>query len=203
MSLVIRLVRLMAGLLICGIAVGLMIQSGLGVPPWDVLHQGVSLLTPLTIGQVSIAVGFVVILMWIPLRQIPGVGTIANAIVIGSTIDVVIARVERPQELGWRVGYMVAGPILMGLGSALYIGAGLGPGPRDGLMTGIAERGPTIRLTRTVIEGSVLLGGWALGGTFGLGTMVFAVGIGPMVQLFMGLIPGVYLRREATAVPSG
>lgn len=191
--------RLLIGLVLCGIGVGLMIQSGLGVPPWDVLHQGISLLTPLTIGQVSIAMGFVVILMWIPLRQVPGIGTIANAIVIGSTMDIVIARIGQPGELGWRVGFMLAGPVLMGLGTALYIGAGLGPGPRDGLMTGISERGPTIRLTRTVIEGFVLIIGWTLGGTFGFGTVLFALSVGPLVQIFMGLIPGAYRRRPATA----
>lgn len=191
-----RFPRLMVGLVLCGIGVAFMLESELGLPPWDVLHQGISLRTPLTIGQATIAVGLAVIVLWIPLRQVPGVGTIANAIVIGSTVDVMGSFMPEVTGTGPRWALMLAGPVLMGLGSALYIGAGLGTGPRDGLMTGIAARGLSIRLTRTLIEGSALLIGWLLGGRFGLGTVVFALTVGPLVQFFIAVIPGVYLHRR-------
>jgi uncharacterized membrane protein YczE len=198
-----RFPRLLSGLVLCGAGVAFMVESDLGLPPWDVLHQGISFRTPLTIGQASIAVGLFVIVFWIPLRQVPGIGTIANAIVIGSTVDVVGAVMPDVETATSRWMLMLAGPVLMGLGSALYIGAGLGTGPRDGLMTGIAARGLSIRLTRTLIEGSALLTGWLLGGRFGAGTIVFAATVGPLVQFFIGRIPGIYLHQKPVEVKTG
>ncbi len=197
-----RLLRLFAGLVTCGIGVASMIQSDLGVPPWDVFHQGISFRTPLTIGQVSIVVGFAVMLLWIPLRQRPGFGTIANAIVIGTTMDLVRPLFPTDPTLATRWILVLAGPVLMGLGSALYIGARLGPGPRDGLMTGIAARGPSIRLARTVIEGTALIVGWVLGGRFGIGTILFAATVGPLVQFFMRLIPEHAASQTVEAEPA-
>lgn len=179
-----------------------MVESDLGVPPWDVFHQGISVRTPLTIGQVSIVVGFAVMLLWIPLRQRPGFGTVANALVIGTTIDLARPFFPADPSLPLRWALVAAGPVLMGLGSALYIGARLGPGPRDGLMTGIAARGPSIRLARTGIEGTALLVGWVLGGRFGIGTILFATTVGPLVQFFMRVIPEHGARSSVEPEPA-
>jgi uncharacterized membrane protein YczE len=166
-----------------------MVRARLGLGPWEVLHQGISNHTGVPIGTVGIAVGFLVLLGWIPLRQRLGVGTITNVVLIGVTIDVVLAWTDDPVAMWTRVACLVGGVVLMGLGSGLYIGAGLGPGPRDGLMTGISARTDgrhSIRLVRTVIELSALAAGWLLGGNVGVGTVLFAVAIGPLVQLFLG-----------------
>lgn len=180
-----RYVQLMVGLTVFGAGIGAMIRSDLGLPPWDVFHQGVSFRTPLSIGTATIATSFVVLLGWIPLRERPGVGTLANAVTIGIVVDVFLALVGEPAN-GWeRWGLLLGGLTVVGIGSGLYIGARLGPGPRDGLMTGIAKRGPSIRLARTGVEALVLATGWALGGTVGVGTLVFALGIGPIVQFFL------------------
>ena len=180
-----RYVQLMVGLTVFGAGIGAMIRSDLGLPPWDVFHQGVSFRTPLSIGTATIATSFVVLLGWIPLRERPGVGTLANAVTIGVVVDVFLALVGEPAN-GWeRWGLLLGGLTVVGIGSGLYIGARLGPGPRDGLMTGIAKRGPSIRLARTGVEALVLATGWALGGTVGVGTLVFALGIGPIVQFFL------------------
>lgn len=177
--------QLMVGLTVFGAGIGAMIRSDLGLPPWDVFHQGVSFRTPLSIGTATIATSFVVLLGWIPLRERPGVGTLANAVTIGVVVDVFLALVGEPAN-GWeRWGLLLGGLAVVGIGSGLYIGARLGPGPRDGLMTGIAKRGPSIRLARTGVEALVLATGWALGGTVGVGTLVFALGIGPIVQFFL------------------
>ncbi len=180
-----RLVRLFIGLVLFGAGIGLQVQSELGLPPWDVLHQGLARRTPLTIGTATIAVGVVVLLLWIPLRERPGFGTIANAIVVGLTIDATIGVVAAPEWLALRWMLMLGGIVVVAIGSGFYIGAQLGPGPRDGLMTGIARRGVSIRLARTAVEGSALIIGWLLGGTVGIGTLAFTVLIGPLVHIFL------------------
>ena len=177
--------QLVVGLVLYGIGIGLMLQSGLGVPPWDVLHQGLATRLGLTVGVWSIIVSGVVLFGWLPLREPYGVGTILNAVLIGVVIDLSVLVIPRPEPLVTRVVLLTAGILMIGFASGLYIGANLGPGPRDGLMTGIARRGPSIRLTRTVIEVAVLASGWLLGGTFGIGTVAFALFIGPTVQFFL------------------
>lgn len=180
-----RLPQLVAGLALFGLGSGLMVQSQLGNPPWDVFHEGVSLHTPLTIGLAGIVTSFVVLLLWIPLRERPGVGTLANAVLIGLFIDLTILVVDRPGSLWVRWSLLGVGVLLVAVGSGLYIGVRLGTGPRDGLMTGISRRGPSLRAARTGVEATVLIVGWLLGGTIGVGTLVFALGIGPLVQLFL------------------
>jgi uncharacterized membrane protein YczE len=162
-----------------------MLQSRLGVPPWDVLHQGLARRFGLTVGAWSIIVSVAVLLLWLPLRQPYGLGTLLNAIIIGVVIDLTGAIIPVAEVTGVAWAMMLAGVVLIGIASGLYIGANLGPGPRDGLMTGIARKGPSIRLTRAVIEITVLTLGWILGGTFGIGTIVFALAIGPLVQYFL------------------
>ena len=180
-----RITQLVAGLVLFGFGVGLMLQSGLGVPPWDVLHQGLARQFGLTVGVWSIIVSAMVLLLWLPLRQAYGLGTLLNAVIIGVVIDLTgVALAEAAStSLAWVM--LIGGVVLIGIASGLYIGANLGPGPRDGLMTGIAKRGPSIRLTRAVIEITVLILGWFLGGTFGIGTIVFALAIGPLVHYFL------------------
>jgi uncharacterized membrane protein YczE len=181
-----RAPRLLAGLLGCGIGLAAMVRARLGLGPWEVLHQGISNHTGVPIGTVGIGVGALVLLGWLPLKQRLGVGTISNVILIGLTIDAVLAATDDPTNPIQRVACLVAGITLFGAGSGLYIGAGLGPGPRDGLMTGIAGRPGTrysVRIVRTAIELSALAGGWLLGGNVGIGTLAFAFAIGPLVQL--------------------
>lgn len=169
-----------------GTGIAVMVLAGLGLGPWDVLHQGLSTRTGIPIGTVGIVIGVVVLVLWVPLRQRLGVGTVLNTILIGLTIDVVLALAPGFEPLWLRWVGMLVGVLLYAGGSALYIGAGLGPGPRDGLMTGLAERGSSIRLVRTGIELTVLALGWALGGTIGIGTVVLALSVGPLLQLFLG-----------------
>lgn len=191
-----RLIRLLFGLFLFGFGLGLMVVADLGLPAWEVLHQGIARNTPLRIGQAGIAVGFLVLIAWIPLRERPGPGTVANALLVGLFIDLTIAVMPEVTAPVWRWTLTFGGIVVVGLGSGFYIGAGLGPGPRDGLMTGIARRGPSLRLTRTLIEGSALAGGWLLGGTVGAGTIAFTLMIGPLVQFFLprldigGRLPG-------------
>ena len=180
-----RLTQLIIGLVLFGVGIGLMLQSGLGVPPWDVLHQGLARRFGLTVGIWSIIVSLFVLLLWLPLRQPYGLGTLLNAIIIGVIIDLTGAVIPAAEITGVAWSMLLGGVVLIGIASGLYIGANLGPGPRDGLMTGIARRGPSIRLTRAVIEITVLTLGWILGGTFGIGTIVFALAIGPLVQFFL------------------
>jgi uncharacterized membrane protein YczE len=165
-----------------------MVRARLGLGPWEVLHQGISNRTGVPIGTVGIAVGALVLLGWLPLRQRLGIGTISNVVLIGVTIDVLLANTDDPTNLAVRIACLVAGIVLFGVGSGLYIGAGLGAGPRDGLMTGIAGRNAkrSIRTIRTAIELSALAGGWLLGGNVGVGTVLFAFAIGPLVQLSLG-----------------
>ncbi|HVM06472.1 MAG TPA: hypothetical protein VM242_15005, partial [Acidimicrobiales bacterium] len=177
-----RLPRLLPGLVICGVGLALMVLADLGLGPWEALHQGLSERTGVPIGTVGILVGFVVLAGWVPLRQRLGVGTLCNVVLIGLVIDAVLAVAPQPQGLAARTACLVGGIAGMAVGSGLYIGAGLGPGPRDGLMTGLAARGHSVRRARTVVEATALAVGWALGGTVGVGTLAFAFAIGPLVQ---------------------
>jgi uncharacterized membrane protein YczE len=182
-----RLSQLMIGLTLYGVSMGLMIESRLGLDPWDVFHQGVARRTGLRFGWVVIAVGAIVLLLWIPLRQRPGLGTISNVIVIGLAVDATLALLPTPSAMGWRAAFAVVGIVGNGVATGLYIGARLGPGPRDGLMTGLAARGHSIRLVRTGIELLVLAVGWLLGGTVGVATVLYAISIGPLAQVFIEL----------------
>ncbi len=203
---------LLAGLTGYGFSMALMVQAGLGLDPWDVFHQGLSRHTGMTIGVASAVVGVGVLLAWIPLRNRPGIGTIANVIVIAVTVDIGIAVLPSPEDLRLRVPMMVGAVLLNAVSTVLYIGAGLGPGPRDGLMTGLVARtGLSVRLVRTVIEATVLSAGWLLGGTVGVGTVVYAFGIGPLVQLILRHMPrrlllhdfGAPGRAERAVTPRG
>src|SRR5436309_6332025 len=178
-----RLVQLFAGLILYGVSDSMLLLAGLGVDPWDVLHQGLARRTGVPVGTWAIIAGAVVLLLWIPLRQRPGLGTLCNVVLIGLVINLVLAVVTPPHSLPVQAAVMVSGVVLNGVATGLYIGAGLGPGPRDGLMTGFAARGRSIRVVRTCIELTVLLTGWLLGGTVGLGTVVYALGIGPIAHL--------------------
>lgn len=180
-----RLAQLNIGLVLFGAGIGFMLESGLGVPPWDVLHQGLATRFGLTVGSWSVIVSFLLLLTWIPLRERYGIGTLLNAVVIGLTIDLTAAILPPADGILVALPMLALGIFLIAFGSGLYIGANLGPGPRDGLMTAIARRGPSIRATRWGIEITVLLAGWLLGGTFGIGTVAFALLIGPGVQFFL------------------
>ena len=181
-----RLARLIFGLVLFGIGLALMVVADLGLSPWDVLHQGISIHTGIPIGTVVIITGFVVLLMWIPLKERIGIGTIANAIVIGLVLDgMLLILPETLDHITLRWIAMLGGVAIVAIGSGFYIGAGLGPGPRDGLMTGLARRGIPIAWNRAGIEITVLVAGWLLGGTVGVGTVVFAFGMGPLVQFFL------------------
>lgn len=180
-----RFVILIFGLILFGLGIGLMLKSGLGLPPWDVLHQGLVKHFGLTIGIWSIITSVVVLIAWLPLREPYGVGTLLNAVIIGMAIDLSALVIPEPEAMAWRILVLASGILVIGFATGLYIGAHLGPGPRDGLMTGIAKRGPSIRLTRTVLELTVLAIGWMLGGTFGIGTVAFAIFVGPIVQFFL------------------
>jgi uncharacterized membrane protein YczE len=184
-----RFANLMVGLVMFGLGIGMMLHSGLGVPPWDVLHQGLARHFGLTVGIWSIIISAVVLLLWLPLREPYGLGTILNAIIIGVAIDGFALVIPEPEAMVWRIALLVIGIVIIGLASGMYIGAHLGPGPRDGLMTGIAKLGPSVRLTRTSIEIVVLALGWMLGGTFGVGTVAFALFIGPIVQFSFRIWP--------------
>lgn len=184
-----RLVQLYAGLVLYGVSMALMIESSLGLDPWDVFHQGLSLLTGLSIGAITIVVGALVLLLWIPLRQRPGLGTVSNVVVIGLAVDAALAVLPTVGPLAGRIGFLAAGILLNGMATGLYIGARFGPGPRDGLMTGYVALRParSIRIVRTVIEVTVLAVGWLLGGTVGVGTVAYAVSIGPLAHVFIPL----------------
>jgi uncharacterized membrane protein YczE len=180
-----RIARCVVGLALFGLGIALIIQAELGAAPWDVFHTGISELTGIPVGSVIILVGVALLLLWIPLREQPGLGTILNAVEIGLVVDIVLPILPEPEVLGVQLPMMFGGVVIIAIGSGLYIGAGLGPGPRDGLMTGLARRGVSLRVARTGIEIIVLVVGVALGGSIGLGTAVFALGIGPLVQVFL------------------
>lgn len=183
-----RLVLLFVGLVLFGISLAMLVQAGLGVGPWDVFHQGLALRTSWSLGTTVIVVSVAVLGLWIPLRERPGIGTIANAIVIGLVVDATLQVLPAATTTTSQWALMVGGVVLNGLATGLYIGAGLGPGPRDGLMTGLASRGHPVFVVRTGIELAVLGVGWLLGGTVGVGTVAFALCIGPLAQLFLGLL---------------
>jgi uncharacterized membrane protein YczE len=184
-----RLAQLLAGLLLYGASMALMIRSSLGLDPWDVLHDALAKITGLTFGTITAIIGALVLLCWLPLRQRPGVGTVANIALIAVAVDVTLAVLPTPGPLAVRIAFLVAGVVLNGLATAAYIGARLGPGPRDGLMTGLHARTRiSVRLIRTLIELTVLGTGWLLGGTVGVGTVVYALAIGPLTQGFLPLV---------------
>ena len=198
-----RLTQLLVGLTLYGVSMAMMIRSELGLDPWDVFHYGVAEHLPLSFGTVVIVVGALVLLLWIPLRQWPGLGTIANVVVIGLVSDAALALLEAPDAMVARVALLVAGVVLNGIAGALYIGSQFGPGPRDGLMTGLVRRtGGSIRVVRTSIELTVLVVGWLLGGVVGLGTVLYAVAIGPVVQAFLPLF-AVAVRSDRPAGVTG
>lgn len=183
----VRLAQLYVGLVLYGISSSLLVLADLGLDPWDVFHQGLSRTFGLAIGTWAIIVGVVVLLLWIPLRQKPGIGTVSNVILVGLTMNVVLGHVHAPHAMAARIGCLVVGVFVNGVATGLYIGAGLGPGPRDGLMTGLAARGHSIRVVRTGLEVTVLATGWLLGGTVGVGTVVYALSIGPLAHVFIPL----------------
>lgn len=185
-----RIARCVFGLLLFGIGIALLIEAELGAAPWDVFHTGVSELTGVGVGNIIILTGIALLLLWIPLREQPGLGTVLNAILIGVFVDLVSPIIPDTNALLIRSIMMIAGVVVIGIGSGFYIGAGLGPGPRDGLMTGLAKRSIgsrhiSIRVARTCVEITVLIIGIALGGAVGVGTAAFTLGIGPLVQIFL------------------
>jgi uncharacterized membrane protein YczE len=190
-----RIARCVFGLALFGIGVALLIRSDLGAAPWDVFHTGVSELTGIPVGTVLILTGLGLLVLWIPLREQPGLGTILNAIEIGLVVDLVLPFLPETERLAPRLGMMIGGVLLIAVGSGFYIGAGLGPGPRDGLMTGLARRGPSIKVARTGIEVTVLVIGVLLGGAVGIGTAVFAISIGPLVER---ILPSLTIAEPAT-----
>jgi len=182
----IRLLALYSGLLLFGFSCGIMILAALGNTPWDVLHQGLSLRLPFSIGVIAVAVSLLLLLLWIPLRQRPGLGTVSNAVLVGPFIDLTMHVVPAPGPLWLRIGYMLAGIVLNGAATVLYIIPSLGPGPRDGLMTGLVERtGRPVILIRAIIEIAVMAAGWLLGGTLFIGTILYALGIGAVTQFML------------------
>ena len=181
-----RFIQLVAGLSLFGLGAALMVQAHLGLDPWNVFHQGLADLTGLSLGLLSILSGVVVMLLWIPLRQKPGLGTIMNILVIGLTLDLFLWLIPDFESLPVRAAALVTGLVLAGIGSAAYIGAGMGTGPRDGLMIGMNRRfGWSIRGARMLVEVVVLAAGWMMGGVVGVGTVAFALSIGPLVQFFL------------------
>jgi uncharacterized membrane protein YczE len=180
-----RLAQLYGGLVLYGVSASLILLSGLGNDPWDVFHQGLSRQTGIGTGWWVCIVGALVLLLWIPLKQKPGLGTVSNVFVIGLAVVVMLALFGQASELGVQIALLVSGVVLNGVATGMYIGARFGPGPRDGLMTGLAARGHSVRVVRTGIELSVLLAGALLGGTVGIGTLVYAVSIGPLAHFFV------------------
>ncbi|MFI7580961.1 membrane protein YczE [Kocuria kalidii] len=181
-----RLVQLYAGLVLYGITLGLLVRSELGVTPWDVLHQGLSRQFGVSIGTVVVVVSVLLLLLWIPLRERPGIGTISNAVVVGVVLDATLLVLPPVDAMPLRVLLVLSGVFLNAVATAAYIGVHLGPGPRDGLMTGLVRRtGGSVRIVRTSIEVTVVLVGWLLGGTVGLGTVLYALAIGPLTQVMM------------------
>lgn len=199
-----RLIQLYTGLALYGASSALLVEAGLGLEPWNVLHQGLAELTGLTIGVVSIIVGSAVLLLWIPLRQRPGLGTVSNVFVVGLAMDGTLALVPNVHSLAVRIPLLVAGILLNGVATGLYISARFGPGPRDGLMTGLHRHtGRSIRLMRTAIEVAVVATGFALGGTVGIGTVLYAVSIGPLAQFFLRMFDVPPASDSSTVVAEG
>jgi len=193
-----RFAQLLIGLVGYGVTASMMVLAGLGLDPWDVFHQGMSRTFGLAIGTWAVIASVLVLLCWIPLRQRPGVGTVLNALMVGLVMDVMLAAFHPPHVLWARIALLVGGVIGNGVATGLYIGAGLGPGPRDGLSVGIASRGHSMRVVRTTIEGTVLVTGFLLGGTVGIGTVVYAVAIGPITHV---TIPALAIGRRTAGRP--
>lgn len=191
---------MLAGLWLFGTGIAMMVASDLGLPPWDVFHQGMALTAGVSLGTVIIVTGLVLVLAFVPLRERLGLGTILNAVLIGVSVDWTLSWLARPDALWGRVALCAAGPVVVGLASGLYIGGGLGPGPRDGIMTGLSKRGFAVWKVRAALEVSVLVLGAVLGGTVGFGTVWFAVSIGPLVQWFL---PRLRMRDRPRAPPAG
>lgn len=184
-----RVIQLIFGLVLYGVSMAIMLRGTLGIEPWGVLAQGITRHLPFSYGQITIAVSVVVLLLWIPLRQWPGLGTVCNAVLIGIFVDLTLAVLPTPSELPVRITAIACGIVLNGLAGAIYIGAQLGPGPRDGLMTGLVARtGKPVWLVRTAIEVVVVIIGFVLGGDLWFGTVAYAVSIGPLVQFFLPLV---------------
>ncbi|MFJ8536772.1 YitT family protein [Streptomyces sp. NPDC093591] len=199
-----RLAQLYVGLALYGASSALLVEAGLGLEPWGVLHQGLAERTGLTIGVVSIVVGAAVLLLWIPLRQRPGLGTVSNVFVVGIAMDGTLALVPEAHTLAVRIPLLLAGILLNGVATGLYIAARFGPGPRDGLMTGLHRRtGRSIRLMRTAVEIAVVVTGFALGGTVGAGTLLYALSIGPLAQLFLRVFAVPPAPDSSTVVATG
>ncbi|MFJ6183144.1 YitT family protein [Streptomyces sp. NPDC092295] len=199
-----RLVQLYVGLALYGASSALLVRGGLGLEPWGVLHQGLAELTGLTMGVVSIIVGAVVLLLWIPIRQRPGLGTVSNVFVIGVAMDATLALVPEGHHLAVRIPLLIAGIVLNGAATGLYIAARFGPGPRDGLMTGLHRlTGRSVRLVRTGIEVAVVVTGFVLGGSVGIGTVAYALAIGPLAQLFLRVFAIPAADNGSTVVATG
>lgn len=181
-----RIILVEIGLIICGLAFAIMLRALIGLDPWDAFHQGLSIITGVSIGTVVVIVGFAVLLLWIPLKQKLGIGTIMNAITIGIAINVFYAVIPPAPSYLIGIVYFIVGILINGLGISMYVGGGLGPGPRDGLMTGLVKRtGKPLWIVRTAIEVVVLGLGWAFGGSIGLGTVLYAFTIGPVVHVML------------------
>ncbi len=194
-----RSTLLLCGLVLYGFSLTMLLRSDLGLDPWDVFHQGVSDTVGLSLGVTIVLTSFVVLALWIPLRERPGVGTVANAVAVGLGVEVFSAMIPEIDALWLRWVLLVLGIVGNGVATGMYIGAGMGPGPRDGLMTGIARRRGSIRVVRTSIEVTVLLTGIGLGGTFGVGTILYAVAIGPLAQIFLPIFTRVAARPPRLA----
>lgn len=180
-----RLPRLLVGIVLLGVGVAMMVQARLGLSPYDVLHQGLAKRTGLSLGAVVVLLGIVILVLWIPLRQRPGIATVINTLTVGWVIDLALQVLPEPELALARIAMLLGGIVITALGMGLYIGAGLGPGPRDGLMTGIAAKGYPLWAVRTVLELTALVAGWALGGNVGVGTVLFAFSIGPLGHFFL------------------
>jgi uncharacterized membrane protein YczE len=191
-----RLTQLYGGLVLYGFSASLILLAALGADPWDVFHQGLSRQTGIGTGVWVCIVGALVLLLWIPLRQKPGIGTLSNVVVIGLVMEATLALLDPAEDPAMRAALLVAGVLLNGVATGMYIGAAFGPGPRDGLMTGLAARGHSIRVVRTGIEIAVLAAGAALGGTVGVGTVLYALAIGPLAHVF---VPAFAVPRTETA----
>ena len=199
-----RLPRLVFAFVVLGFGIALMVRADLGLSPWDVLHQGISERTGIGIGTIGILVGLLVLLTWIPLGERIGLGTVLNVLIIGTVIDLVLPRLPDQLSDAGQWTFMLAGTFLIGPGAALYLSCGLGAGPRDGVMTALVDRGMSLRVIRTVMEVSVLVAGWVLGGTIGIGTVLFAVTIGPNIHFFLErwTMPGVAPAPGADDAPA-
>ena len=198
-----RVLQLVIGLVLYGVGDGLMITAGLGVDPWTVFAQGLDRHTDLGVGWITNIVGLLVLLLWIPLRQKPGVGTLLNVLLVGTAIQATVSVIPPVQGLLAQILVLIAGVVAVAIASGLYIGAHFGPGPRDGLMTGMHSRlGWPIWVARLTVEVSVLAIGWLLGGTVGIGTVVFALGIGPLVHVALPLLDTARVGRSLSEAPA-